>query len=187
MLSLSEQYPVVSQETGYNIFKNYYNEVNLEEYYDLICREIERGNVVEVDALVRFLDVSGTFPDYERMFQHVAVHGTISMYIFVFYMFSFWNEEQEIPTFRESIGILNENCIDVKEKRKFLSDIFEKYGSLSYYKENIDEDPKYDDEREHNLFYDFLTLSLLVYGVDVREINKSFWKNCEAKHTELSP
>jgi len=187
MLSLSEQYPVVTQETGYDIFQLFYNETNLEEYYDLICREIRRDNVVNVDALVRFLDVSGTFPDYEMMFQHAAAHGTISMYIFVFYMFSFWNEEQEIPTFQGSINILNENRIDVEEKRKFLSDIFEKYGSLSYYKENGDEDPKYDDEREYHLFYDFLNSSLLEYGIDVCEINKSFWKNCGDKHTEMSP
>jgi hypothetical protein len=184
MLSLSEQYPVVTQETGYDIFQSFYDETNLEEYYDLICREIRRGNAVNVDALVRFLDVSGTFPDYEMMFQHAAAHGTISMYIFVFYMFSFWNEEQEIPTFQGSINILNENCIDVEEKVKFLSDIFEKYGSLTYYKENIDED---DDEREHDLFYDFLNSSLLKYDIDVREINKSFWENCGDKHTEMSP
>lgn len=185
-LSIQEKYPLVSQTTGYDIFDEHRNKVNYDEYHGLICREISRGNAVGVDSLIRWIDVAGYFPDYCKLFRYAAVHGTISMYLMIYYMILFWNEEQSIPTFGESFGILDDGCIDVDEKRDFLLRVYVKYKSLTYYK-NEDEKEEYDNDNECKLFQDALENKLIKYGINMRDINKSFWKNCEDKYDEMSP
>lgn len=64
-------------------------------YHQIICNEIKKDNILNVNGLIRWIDHCGYFPNNKLLFTYTLEHGTIKMFMMIYYICLYWGNEGE--------------------------------------------------------------------------------------------
>lgn len=120
-----ESIDLTQMRAGYDIItQELFNDL-YDEFHQLICQEIVNNNIHGVNALIRWIDVAGYFPDYILLFNHALQHGSYEMFLMIYYICLFWpNEGCDSHNYLNNIG----QCDELK--LNFINHIHKKFGKM---------------------------------------------------------
>jgi hypothetical protein len=61
-------------------------------YHEIICDQIKKNNIKNVNGLIRWIDAVGYYPDYVLLFDFSLKCGTIEMFLMIYYICVFWSD-----------------------------------------------------------------------------------------------
>jgi hypothetical protein len=180
---------------GYDIIKKEIFKDNLYDLYmDLICDEIIKNNIRGVNGLIRYLDLIGYFPDNNRMFNVALKHGSFEMFLMIYYICLFWNNENDLYQYLENLKIENLNYLyEYDFKLSFLKDIYKQHGKFHIGMDNVAEQALTENdnidtiyENQENAFEKSINNALIPYDINMKEINTQFHESEHDRYNELS-
>jgi len=207
-------YNNVDMLTGYHIFNNVRmarDDHFMEDYYQLMYREMKQNNIKGVNGLIRWLDQAGWYIDNEALFNYSLLHCPIEMFLMIYYICLFWSNDiddrhylqfdlvNNILTKNYKISVnnifLTKNCIDYDYKFVAIHKINNKFGRLNY--SDFDQSNAVgaaqdvygvDIEIDHNydLWHSFFVKHLLRFNIDMEAINTQFYKKYNQEWHNMS-
>lgn len=90
----------MNMETGYFLCTNSkYKKQCGEHFYDIyhkiICEQIKNNHILNVNGLIRWIDACGYYLDNKLLFTYALEHGTIEMFIMIYYICLFWINDND--------------------------------------------------------------------------------------------
>lgn len=176
---------------GYNIIKSNFRKECGNQFYDIyhtiICQQIEENNIKGVNGLIRWIDVIGYFPNNKLLFEHALSHGSFEMFMMIYYICLFWNNEGE-----DDQLYLNGNQHQIDPlKSEFIENMIKNNGKLFLGMDKIAELACDDDvdelyEKEYGKYMTIINNILMAYNIDMDQINTEFYDTQGDRYNELS-
>ncbi len=187
-----ESIDLTQMHAGYDIIKrNLFNDL-YDDFHQLICQEIVNNNIHGVNALIRWIDVVGYFPNYVLLFNHALQHGSYEMFLMIYYICLFWPNDG-IDDYNYLNNIVNQ-CVDYELKLNFINHIHERFGKMDIGMDNIALKAltEHDDldallKNQSNAYEILINGELFKYNIDMQHINRLFYESENTRYTELSP
>lgn len=180
-------------------------------YHNIICDQMDKNNILAVNGLIRWIDYRGYYPDNGRLYMHAFVHGEIGMFLMIYYICLFWENDGDYGGYIDHIDLCtlfeqdkNKICataFTLNETGLLIGDvirlIMEKQLTIVDYKEKRDAidkiynkygtlDNVLDDEDDiHNEHHSFFIKLLLNYDVNILDINEYFHRTYKKEIVDM--
>lgn len=183
-----ESIDLTQLRAGYDIIKQQLFDDLYDEFHQLICQEIVNNNIHGVNAMIRWIDVAGYFPDNVLLFNHSLQHGSYEMFLMIYYICLFWpNEGLDNHDYLNNVGPCDEL------KFKFINHIHKQFGKMHIGMDHIalqalTEHDGIDTllENQSKAYELEINKELLKYNIDMDHINRLFYESENKRYTELS-
>jgi hypothetical protein len=188
-----EAIDLTKMRAGYDIIKNNLYDNPYDQFHELICQEIEKNNIHGVNALIRWIDIIGYFPNNELLFNHSLQHGSYEMFLMIYYICLLWVNEDDNGDYLKNVIVYND-MVDYELKRNVVEKMNKKFGKMFIgmddvaemaLTENDDIDMLYEKQREQ--YEKLINKELYQYNIIMKDINTLFYETEGERYNELSP
>ncbi len=183
-------YHLISDEPFRNADDDIYG-----RYHSIMCEQIEKNNILCVNGMIRWIDLAGFFPDYKLLFEHAYIHGPFEMFLMVYYICLFWNNDND-----DQLYLITNHIeqlipmVDGDDKINFVNGMIHKYGKLTLGMDDVaalalllTDKSVYElrEEDEQKFKYDICSM-LLKYDIIMNDINTTFYNHYDKEYNDMS-
>lgn len=107
---------VFDMDTSYTIYKDeefretckLHNVDFYNVYYDIICNQIKKNDIVSVHSLLRWLNLDNYFVYNYTLVLHAFIHGNVDTFLMVYYIYLFWFDDDDDYPYSNNHSIYND-------------------------------------------------------------------------------